>query len=329
MFPLEMPSQPIHKLTLVLLLVLWLLTLTSLLGRYVYLELATHFRLQYALAASVCIVVLIGFQSWKALPFAICCALFNWSYVLPFYSERPPNDHRATTASLRLMHANVFQSNRNYAGMIEAINEAKPDIVVLQEVTAAWSDQVQTLNDAYPHHEIVPRTGGSGMALFSRYPLAGVEVLSLDASTHLAILAKVNVEDTVVSILSLHPPTPVRPYKFLNRNRQFSGAAAILRSTQGPRVLIGDLNTTMWSPFFQTLLTESGLRDARLGFGLRPSWPQPLPRFLQLPIDHCLVSDDILVAGIRTCGGTGSDHRPLIVDLQLQRVGLSLQAGSD
>ena len=338
MFPFEMPSHPIHKLALALLVILWLFTLTSLMGRYVYLELATHFRLQYALAASVCIVVLIGFHSWKALPFAICCALFNWSYLLPFYSGRQGDNQRATTVSLRLMHANVFQSNRNYAGMIEAINEVKPDIVVLQEVTAAWADQVQTLSDAYPHHEIVPRPGGSGMALFSRYPLAGVEVLSLDASTHLAILAKVNVEDTVVSILSLHPPTPVRTYKFLNRNRQFSEAAAILRATRGPRVLIGDLNTTMWSPYFQKLLTESGLRDARLGFGLHPSWPQPLPRFLQLPIDHCLVSDDIQVAGIRTGGGTGSDHRPLIVDLQLRNAefdvaplksGLSLQDASD
>jgi len=40
-----MPSQPIHKLVIALLIILWLLTLTSLVGRYVYLELATHFRL--------------------------------------------------------------------------------------------------------------------------------------------------------------------------------------------------------------------------------------------------------------------------------------------
>jgi endonuclease/exonuclease/phosphatase (EEP) superfamily protein YafD len=157
------------------------------------------------------------------------------------------------------------------------------------------------------------------MALFSRYPLAGVEVLALDASTHLAVLARINVDGTVVTLLSLHPPTPVRTHKFLNRNKQFSEAAALLRSSKGPRVIVGDLNTTMWSPYFQKLLAESGLRDAKLGFGVLPSWPQPLPRFLQIPIDHCLVSNDISVAGIRSGGGTGSDHRFLIIDLQLQK----------
>jgi endonuclease/exonuclease/phosphatase (EEP) superfamily protein YafD len=324
MFTFETPSQPIHKLSLALLAVIWLLTLTSLLGRYVYLELATHFRLQYALASSFCIVSLIGFQSWKALPFAICCALFNWSYVLPYYAG-PPGDDAETTASLRLMLANVFQSNKNYQALMAAVTETKPDIIVLQEVTAAWADQVRTLSDVYPHHEVVPRPGGSGMALFSRYPLAGVEVLTLDDSTHLAVLARINAPGAVVTLLSLHPPTPVRTGKFLNRNKQFTKAATILKSIKGSRVLAGDLNTTMWSPYFQKLLEESGLRDAKLGFGVLPSWPQPLPRFLQLPIDHCLVSDDIRVAGISTGGRTGSDHRYLVVDLQLRKeAGLSL-----
>lgn len=328
MLTFEMPASLTHRLILVLLTIIWLLTLASLMGRYMYLELATHFRLQYALAASISIVFLIGFHSWKALPFAICCALFNWSYVLSYYSAPRLADQSTTTTSLRLMHANLFQSNKNYAGLFRAVNDAKPHIIVLQEVTPAWAEQLRTLGDTYPHYEVVPRPKGSGMALFSRYPLASVEVLTLDASTHLAILAKINIGETVVSILSLHPTTPVTPFRFVNRNKQFIGAAAILRVTKGPRVLVGDLNTTMWSPYFQTLLAESELRDARLGFGLLPSWPQPLPSFLQMAIDHCLVSDDIQVKGIRTGGGMGSDHRPLIVDLQLNPT-LSLKDASD
>jgi endonuclease/exonuclease/phosphatase (EEP) superfamily protein YafD len=326
MFTFEIPSQPIHKLLLAVLTLIWLLTLISLMGRHVYLELATHFRFQYALASCLCIVFLIGFQSWKALPFAICCALFNWSYVLSYYTG-PPRDDVGIKTSLRLMHANVFQSNKHYPGLLAAVIEAEPDIIVLQEVTEAWAEQVRPLSEVYPHHEVVPRPGGSGMSLFSRYPLAGVEVLTLDASTYLAVLARINVDGTVVTLLSLHPPTPVRTHKFLNRNKQFSEAAVILRSSKGPRVLVGDLNTTMWSPYFQKLLAESGLRDAKLGFGVLPSWPQPLPGFLQIPIDHCLVSNDIRVAGISTGGGTGSDHRFLIVDLQLKEAAESGVAG--
>lgn len=46
------------------------------------------------------------------------------------------------------------------------------------------------------------------MAILSRFPLEDVELLSLDASTHLALLARVNVDGTKVSMLSLHPQTP-------------------------------------------------------------------------------------------------------------------------
>jgi endonuclease/exonuclease/phosphatase family metal-dependent hydrolase len=36
-----------------------------------------------------------------------------------------------------------------------------------------------------------------------------------------------------------------------------------------------------------------------------------------IPIDHCLVSEDIRVINIRTDGHIGSDHLPLIVDLEI------------
>jgi endonuclease/exonuclease/phosphatase (EEP) superfamily protein YafD len=111
----------------------------------------------------------------------------------------------------------------------------------------------------------------------------------------------------------------MRTDKFLNRNEQFTKAASILRATEGTKFLIGDLNTSMWSPYFADLVKGSGLRDARAGFGLIPSWPMPLPAFLQIPIDHCLVSDDVVVKGIKTGQRTGSDHRPLIVDVQFKR----------
>jgi endonuclease/exonuclease/phosphatase (EEP) superfamily protein YafD len=90
-------------------------------------------------------------------------------------------------------------------------------------------------------------------------------------------------------------------------------------------VLIGDLNTTMWSPYFSELVKGSGLRDARLGFGLKPTWPMPLPALFQIPIDHCLVSDDIEVLGVRTGGATGSDHRPMMFDVRVEESKLEAQ----
>lgn len=311
-------SQPVYTLALMALIIVSLLTLMSLFGHHAYLELATHFRLQYALVSSVCIILFIISHSWKLLPLAVCCALLNLAYILSYYFVA---SHRvnSSAAHLRLMLANVLGSNKNHAALIEAVKEANPDIIVLQEFTEDWWSHTQVLNSDYPYYKAVPKPKGSSMALFSRYPLEEVEVLTLDASTYLALSARVNIAGTPVSILSLHPPTPVRTDKFLNRNEQFTRAASILRAMTGTRFLIGDLNTTMWSPYFMDLVRESGLRDARRGYGLRPSWPMPLPAFLQIPIDHCLVSDDVVVEGIRTGRRTESDHRPLIVDVQFER----------
>ena len=155
------------------------------------------------------------------------------------------------------------------------------------------------------------------MSVFSRYAFADVKVLHLDSSTHIAILAHLDIKEKTISLLAMHPTTPITPAKFKNRNLQFREAAALLNSIKGSKVLVGDLNITMWSPYFTTLIRSSGLRDARLGFGLGTSWPMPLPSFLRLPIDHCLVSHDVQVDGFRIGPRIGSDHRPVIVDLSL------------
>jgi endonuclease/exonuclease/phosphatase (EEP) superfamily protein YafD len=320
MFPLQLVSpQIIYKFVIAILVIVSAFTLISLFGRHAYLELATHFSLQYALISSVCIILLVIFHSWRLLPVAVFCALLNWSYILPYYFAKPQRVNDSSAVHLRLMQMNVLGSNKNYSAVTEAVSEANPDIIALQELTEEWHHQTQVLHSEYPYQRAVPRPGGSGMALLSRYPLEEVEVLTLDASTHLAIIAKVNVDGTLVTVLSLHPPTPIRTDKFLNRNEQFTKAASILRATKGTKFLIGDLNTSMWSPYFADLVKESGLRDARAGFGLITTWPMPLPAFLQIPIDHCLVSDDVVVKGIKTGRRTGSDHRPLIVDVQFKR----------
>ena len=308
-------SQRIYLWVLIASIAIFAGTLASLFGRHLYLELATHFRLQYALGASACALLLIGFHSWKFLPVPVLCAILNWALIVPYYSTRTQPTDVPSGVHIRLMLANVFKSNQNYAALTGAINQEQPDIAVLQE----WQSNLTDLSAEYPYSQQVPKAGGSGMALFSRYPIEQAEVLTLDASSHPALHVQINVQGTRLSILALHPPTPVRSDKFSNRNQQFVRAAALIKADSGAKLLIGDLNTTMWSPYFIDLIRDSGLRDARIGFGLQPSWLMPLPSVLQIPIDQCLVGETIYVQGVRVGARTGSDHRPLIVDVNFPK----------
>jgi len=307
----------VHKLTIATVLVVLGLSLLSFAGKHLYLELVTHFRVQYLLVAVACVLILGGLQSWKVLPLAVCCVVLNLLTILPYYFPAPGTQASRRLTTFKILQANALKHNRSYSELLTEVKRANPDVLVLQEFTAEWEANTTVLSQNYPFTLLEARPSGDGMAIFSRYPLLAKERLDLDSSTHVALRVEFAFDQNRFTLLALHPTTPITPWKFRNRNKQFAEAAAIVRAAKGPKILIGDLNATMWSPYFATLLRESGLRDARRGFGIQTTWPASLPSFLRLPIDHCLVSDDWFVQGVTTVGKTGSDHKAVLFELAL------------
>ena len=91
----------------------------------------------------------------------------------------------------------------------------------------------------------------------------------------------------------------------------------LVNEAEGAKVVIGDLNTTMWGENYRRLIEITGLANVRKGFGVLPSWPDFLP-FAMIPLDHCLVSGDLLASDVRLGRDIGSDHMPLIATLQFR-----------
>jgi endonuclease/exonuclease/phosphatase (EEP) superfamily protein YafD len=75
----------------------------------------------------------------------------------------------------------------------------------------------------------------------------------------------------------------------------------------------------MWSPYYRKLVRDSGLRNARKGFGIIPTWPCGIP-MMSIPLDHCLTSPSLQVNAIKRGKQVGSDHFPIIVDLAVTGV---------
>lgn len=289
----------------------------SLFGRYPFLELTAHFRLQYAIASLICLILLAVFRRWKLGALLLICAVFNVAEITPFYLGSPHRLGDGETHKLRLMTANVAMRNKNYAAFRQSVEFSAPDILVLQEVNEDWNREIQPLLATYPCSKIVPRQGGAGLALFSRYPLESAKLLFEESSMHPALLTVIDIDGTRLTVLLMHPLTPMRPDKFANRNEQLKQAAVIMKSTREPKLLVGDLNTTMWSPYYKDLIEISKLHDARIGRGLYPTFESDLPPFLGIPIDHLLMSETIEVENYDFGVPTGSDHRPLVIDLKI------------
>ena len=296
------------------------LSLAALFGRRPVFELATHFRLQYALASTLCAAALACVRAWKSVALAVCCAAVCWAYVVPFYlhGETGANSNAMPGHETRLvlMFANVEGNNTEYGALLSSVGEVRPDVLALAELTPEWWARVrEPLAREYPYAVPLPKQGGSGLALFSRFPLEDAEAFDVDASTHPLMRARVSLPRATLQLLLMHPPTPVRLDKFAYRAGQFKRASELLNSETGPRALVGDLNATPWSPYFRELLRGTRMRDVRRGAGLLPTWPAYLPSFLRIPIDHCLVSEEVRVRDVRTGPPTGSDHLPLVVEL--------------
>lgn len=299
--------------------IIFILTILSFFGRYPFLELTTHFRFQYFWLSVILIILLCVFRSWSfAIPTLLVLGI-NAFYVFPYLYPAQAISQNSAKKNLRVMLANVEHRNNNYEKLLESVKLANPDIIVLQEVTEVWWGNVKNLETDYQFVKSMPKQGGSGIAIFSRYPLENSEILQLDESTHPALLNKINIDGKILTLLSIHPPTPIRSDKFINRNKQFAESARILRETPNPKILIGDMNNTMWSPYFVDLVRDSGLQDVRIGRGIYPSWISFFPSLFRIPIDHCLVSEDIEIESVSLGNSTGSDHLPLIIDLKISR----------
>lgn len=293
-------------------------TLTSFFGRRRLFELTTHFKLQYALAATICAFWFLSQGLWLLFVIAFIFGAINWKDILPFYFSSPKQNPKATTP-LKLLHANMLYTVNNTDAVIAEVQKENPDIFVLQEVTEEEWQDLKALTKICPHYKSIFARHGDGIILFSRFPFEQIEVLDFNLPSRWGFFAEFNINGAKVSLVTIHPPTPLYESHFALRNTQFAHAAKLLRGKEGNKILIGDFNLTPFSPYYRDLLRDSELRDARQGKGLLTSWVAYMPPFLRITIDHCFVCDRINVSDIRLGNRVDSDHLPLIVELLLEK----------
>lgn len=297
-------------------------TLTGFAGRFWwFLDLTTHFRFQYAVLlpfiAATCLI------ARRRVPAAIFLgfALLNWGVVLSQCwlgreAQMPPAG-ASFAKPLRLMLMNVNAENRRCDLALRCLREQKPDLVVLEEINDRWFQALGEIRTNYPWCVYDVRDDDFGIALLSRVPLQSSNIVFLGDAELPSAEVCFQWEGRRVTLLGTHPLPPGGAENSRARDVQLDAVAAELSACSGPALLLGDLNTTAWSYSFQRLLRRSGLRDSSRGRGFQPTWPTFFVP-LYIPLDHCLVSSDCLV--LNRCLGprTGSDHLPLIVDVQLR-----------
>lgn len=306
---------PLIIMTQLTILGVSLLSVTGFFGTWhTYLDWTAHFKPHYLVVSLLGLLAAASLQLWPWAVGALVVCLLNLVVVLPWYLPPPSPPPPQTSLRLKVLHANVQYTNTHYAAFLALIRAEQPHVVIAQDTTEGWVTQLDRLRAQFPYTIIIPRRGGSGLAFYSRLPIEHSKVLALGQPPRPGLLAHLVLDGCVVAVCTIHPRAPLRRYGIGPRNEPLQAAAALLHTVPRPKLLIGDLNTSPWSPAYRRVVQTTGLRDARQGFGLLPTWPAAWP-WLALPIDHCLVSPELTVVQMRTGSPIGSDHLPLIVEL--------------
>ena len=280
------------------------------------LDLAAHCALPCALAlAGAALVLLLVLRMKSALLFA-AIAVVPGARLWPLYA---PRDHAAATGAplLRAAIVNAFANNPTPERVRAWLVETDADVFAVLEYTPAHQRALASLRARWPHLVEHAIASPFGIALFSKHPLRDVSLEPLGASSHQAIFATIDLDGHAIALAAVHPPPPMSRDYATMRDLALEQLGTRMQRLNGARIVLGDLNATRWTQQLTRACDAAGLRDSAEGHGYQGSWPVALPRWLRIPIDHVLVSLDLVVTRRELGPDVGSDHLPVVAEISI------------
>jgi len=283
-----------------------------------WLELFVHFKVHYIFASIILVLAAIKMRRHGIATAALFLAGLNAATVMPSFTNTSAAAATATdTPNLKLINLNILETNPSPDSVIDFLRREHADIVVLEEVTPRWVENLKTLADVYPHMLFCDGSSRCDLSLLSKNPWQFAEVRKLSETGPHAIVAKYDLRGLSFTLLGTHldPPTPSHRDHEHFHNEHVRKLSAILRSIDGPLIVAGDLNATQWSPSFNRIIEGTGLK--RVDGGLLPTWPSQLS-LIGIPIDQILTTEEFKGSTMMVGPQVNSDHLPLIANLRIK-----------
>jgi vancomycin resistance protein VanJ len=252
-----------------------------------------------------------------------------------------PTSRKHDAPVVRLLSYNVDSGNLGYAGVVDEVVGASPDIVFLQEVGGPVDDLVRRLKEHYPtvvvdgqlalatHYDLVVETDPEKIAYngrtrsprFARFlidtPIGRIAFYNVHPISPRAGLYALRSGGLRRKILSGHWLTAFDSSVLMAdtglRAAQIQGAAQAAAQETLPVVIAGDTNL----PGLSRILNESfsryqdGFVSAGHGFGYTfpagKAW---------MRIDRVFASDTLRFVGFDVGRSSASDHYCVVADLQ-------------
>ncbi len=216
------------------------------------------------------------------------------------------------------------------------IAEHEPDIVCLQELDVGrartgFVDQAQSIADKLSmtfhfHAAMKVEAEQYGDAILTHLPERLVRSAALPTVRGVpgleprgALWAVIEIDGVSLNVFNTH-------FGLVPREQRLQAAALVGErwlgdpECTGPTLLTGDFNATSVTRPYQTLARK--LADCQRLLGLKPTVKTFPSSFPAIRIDHCFVSPEITITGVKApfspLARMASDHLPLIVDFEIR-----------
>lgn len=266
-----------------------------------------------ALVATIVLTIIVAVLRLKlgAMVGAVACLALLVAVAPQWWPAGPKGQKGAP--GVRLYAANAYYLNDDVAAIARSVEQANADVVVLIEMGATPMARLDEILKGYPHRTLSARmdqTRGTSRSLIaSRWPLGD----TVDPADGLqAVATTVRSPLGPLKVVGAHL---TRPWPFVNPWGQISqtmALQALVEDAAGPVVVAGDFNSISSGRIGRQVKRDIGLHPAP---GFPGTWPADLPAPLGVTIDQVYASPDLAFRSRRLGAPTGSDHRPVVVEI--------------
>lgn len=283
------------------------------------------------LASLLCLIVWpTAWDSWRQIILAglIAALIYQLKMVLPYtlvwkkQVKQVPASAWNPQQQLSIIVANVLMTNDQYHLLIKHVQQYQPDILLTLETNLLWQHQLEVLEVDYPYRVAVPLENLYGMHLYSRLPLQDIEIKFLLSdeipSIHCSVILT---SGQPVRIYALHPkpPSPTEAKNSTLRDAELLIIGDHIQDLDESCIVMGDLNDVAWSRTTRLFQRISGLLDPRIGRHYINTFHANYP-LLRWSLDHVFHSVDFALIKMKRLTHIGSDHFPIYVELQTDRI---------
>ncbi|MEO2025475.1 MAG: endonuclease/exonuclease/phosphatase family protein [Fuerstiella sp.] len=282
-------------------------------------DLSANLRAQWVLGLIATAVVTCVFRRWRVLLLHVILLAIHLPFFATIARQQP---HGASTPAITVTTANVFTSNSNYAAIETELRSADADVIAVLELSSGLRKHLaHAFQKDYSFSLVDSQDNGNfGIGLYSRHKLESAKLTYFNDEAIQSIVAVVKVNGRRFQLVATHTLPPIGTRGFSHRNKHLQILAKEVRNLQqqapdAPVIVMGDLNLTPWSPFYEKFEHASQLQRRCHNFDITPTWYRYQVFPFGLVLDHVLTTDELACSTYDVGTDVGSDHRFVTVGL--------------